>query len=72
MISFNCFTFNRAKYLFSQNEPSERTHLLAGSVNNTAAVRRTDSDDFLDQYPNSLPKKDEQSALTRIVQDTAT
>jgi len=57
----------------NQHEPSERTHLLAGSINNCSpAIRTADHDDFLDQYPNSLPKKDEQSALTRIVQDTAT
>lgn len=58
-----------------QNEPTERTHLLAGSINNSSpALRRAESVDFLDQYPNSLPKnkKDEQSALNIIVQDTAT
>uniref|UniRef100_A0A336LIF4 Ragulator complex protein LAMTOR1 n=1 Tax=Culicoides sonorensis TaxID=179676 RepID=A0A336LIF4_CULSO len=59
----------------TQNEPTERTHLLPGSINNSCpTVRTSESDDFLDQYPNSLPKnkKEEQSALNIIVQDTAT
>lgn len=58
-----------------KNEPTERTHLLPGSINNSSpAIRTSESDDFLDQYPNSLPKnkKEEQSALNVIVQDTAT
>ncbi|XP_063709435.1 ragulator complex protein LAMTOR1 [Culicoides brevitarsis] len=59
----------------NQNEPTERTHLLPGSINNSSpAIRTSETDDFLDQYPNSLPKnkKEEQSALNIIVQDTAT
>uniref|UniRef100_U5EWX5 Ragulator complex protein LAMTOR1 n=1 Tax=Corethrella appendiculata TaxID=1370023 RepID=U5EWX5_9DIPT len=54
------------------NEPNERTHLLVDPVSNSPAVRRSNSDDFINDYPNSLPKKDEQTALNKIIQDTAT
>lgn len=52
------------------NEPSERTHLLADPVSNSPAVRR-DNDTFTQEYPNSVPKKDEQSALAKILQETS-
>lgn len=55
-----------------RSEPNERTHLLVDPVSNSPALRRTNSDDFLNEYPNSLPKKDVQNALIRIVQDNAT
>lgn len=41
-------------------------------MSNSPAVGRTQSDDFLNDYPNSVPRRDEQSALNKIVQDTAT
>uniref|UniRef100_A0A182JAE4 Ragulator complex protein LAMTOR1 n=1 Tax=Anopheles atroparvus TaxID=41427 RepID=A0A182JAE4_ANOAO len=54
------------------NEANERTHLLADPVSNSPAVRRTDSEIFTGQeYPNSMPKKDEQSALAKILQETS-
>lgn len=54
-------------------EANERTHLLVDPVSNSAAIQRVHSDEFLTRYPNSLPKKtDEQSALNRILQETAT
>uniref|UniRef100_A0A2M4C115 Ragulator complex protein LAMTOR1 n=1 Tax=Anopheles marajoara TaxID=58244 RepID=A0A2M4C115_9DIPT len=53
------------------NEPNERTHLLADPVNNSPAVRRTDSEIFTQEYSNSVPKKDEQSALEKILQETS-
>uniref|UniRef100_A0A1B6DAU7 Ragulator complex protein LAMTOR1 n=1 Tax=Clastoptera arizonana TaxID=38151 RepID=A0A1B6DAU7_9HEMI len=58
----------------SQNgDSSERTHLLADPVSNNTSIQRVHSDDFVAAYPNSLPKKpDEQSALNRILQETAT
>lgn len=58
----------------SQNgEANERTHLLVDPVSNNTTIQRVHSDDFVAQYPNSLPKKtDEQSALNRILQETAT
>ncbi|XP_058067130.1 uncharacterized protein LOC131216612 [Anopheles bellator] len=52
------------------NEPNERTHLLADPVSNSPAVRRTDTEIFTQEYPNSVPKKDEQSALEKILQET--
>lgn len=53
-------------------EPNERTHLLVDPVTNSPAMRRSDSVDFMTEYPNSLPKKDVQNALIRIVHDNAT
>ncbi|XP_053669674.1 uncharacterized protein LOC128720054 [Anopheles nili] len=51
-------------------EPSERTHLLADPVSNSPAVRR-ENEIFTQDYPNSVPKKDEQSALAKILQETS-
>lgn len=66
----NCF--NCKENIINQGtEPNERTHLLVDPVSNSPAVRRTNSDDFLNEYPNSLPKKDVQNALIRIVEDNA-
>lgn len=60
----------------SQNgDPNERTHLLNDPVSNrpNPSIQIHTDGDFLTQYPNSLPKKtDEQSALNRILQETAT
>lgn len=54
------------------NEANERTHLLADPVSNSPAVRRTDSEIITGQeYTNSVPKKDEQSALAKILQETS-
>ncbi|XP_066998850.1 ragulator complex protein LAMTOR1 [Anabrus simplex] len=54
-------------------EANERTHLLENPVSNSTAIQRVHSEDFIKGYPNSLPKKtDEQSALSRILQETAT
>ncbi|XP_037052458.1 ragulator complex protein LAMTOR1 [Bradysia coprophila] len=67
----NCFTCKED--VISQGEPHERTHLLADPVsNNSLAIRQTTSDDLLSEYPSSLPGKDVQTALNRIVQDNAT
>ncbi|XP_050300369.1 ragulator complex protein LAMTOR1 [Anthonomus grandis grandis] len=58
-----------------QNEPNERTHLLVDPVSNNINIlnQRGHSDTFLSGDLNDLPKKtDEQSALTRILQETAT
>ncbi|CAD7081245.1 unnamed protein product [Hermetia illucens] len=52
-------------------EPNERTHLLVDPVSNSPALRRTNSESFSNEYSQSLPKKDEQTALNRIIQDTA-
>uniref|UniRef100_A0A1B6EV42 Ragulator complex protein LAMTOR1 n=1 Tax=Cuerna arida TaxID=1464854 RepID=A0A1B6EV42_9HEMI len=55
-------------------EANEHTRLLVDPVsNNASSIQRVNSDDFVSQYPNSLPKKtDEQSALNRILQEAAT
>ncbi|XP_064544868.1 uncharacterized protein Lamtor1 [Drosophila montana] len=52
-------------------EPSERTHLLADSVNQSPALRRSNSADLSNDCSQSLPKKDDQNALSRLVQNTA-
>lgn len=55
-----------------KGEVNERTHLLVDPVSNSPAVRRTNSEDYINDYPNSLPKRDEQTALSRIISETAT
>ncbi|KAK4887855.1 hypothetical protein RN001_004126 [Aquatica leii] len=55
-----------------RGEPSERTHLLVDPVSNNSNIPIYNSEDFLSNS-NALPKKtDEQSALNRILQETAT
>uniref|UniRef100_A0A0K8TRA4 Ragulator complex protein LAMTOR1 n=1 Tax=Tabanus bromius TaxID=304241 RepID=A0A0K8TRA4_TABBR len=51
-------------------EPNERTHLFVDTVNSSPALHRTNCDDLSNEYSQSLPKKDEQTALSRIVQST--
>lgn len=55
-------------------ESNERTHLLADPVSNRSNnIHRVQSDEFISRYPNSVPKKnDEQSALNKILHETAT
>ncbi|XP_014216154.1 ragulator complex protein LAMTOR1 [Copidosoma floridanum] len=54
------------------NEVNERTHLLVDPVSNNTNVPGALSDDGANQYASSAPKKmDEQSALNRILHDTA-
>jgi hypothetical protein len=57
---------------FQSGEVTERTRLLEDPVSNNTNIQRVHSDDFLARYPSSLPKtSDEQSALNRILQETA-
>ncbi|CAG9765429.1 unnamed protein product [Ceutorhynchus assimilis] len=58
----------------SQNgEPNERTHLLVDPISNNIHIQRVSSENLLSRNSNDAPKKtDEQSALTRILQETAT
>ncbi|XP_021924783.1 ragulator complex protein LAMTOR1 isoform X2 [Zootermopsis nevadensis] len=68
---------NRVTVVFRESfvggEVSERTHLLVDPVSNNTNIQRVQSDDFIGCYSTSLPKKtDEQSALNRILQETAT
>ncbi|XP_055906838.1 uncharacterized protein LOC129942066 [Eupeodes corollae] len=66
-----CSCINCAEDLGTQGlEPNERTHLLVDPVNNSPALRRTNSDNLSNEYSQSLPKKDEQNALSRLVQNT--
>ncbi|XP_058985099.1 uncharacterized protein LOC101895836 isoform X1 [Musca domestica] len=52
-------------------DPSERTHLLSDTVNNSPALRRTNSENISSDC-QSVPKKDDQqNALCRLVQNTA-
>ncbi|XP_053688086.1 ragulator complex protein LAMTOR1 [Sabethes cyaneus] len=53
------------------SEPNERTHLLDNPVNNSPAVRRSNSEDLSQEFASSVPKKDDVSALNKIIQDTA-
>ncbi|KZC07556.1 Ragulator complex protein LAMTOR1, partial [Dufourea novaeangliae] len=53
-------------------EANERTHLLIDPVSNNTSIPRVHSDDYVNQYASSAPKKtDEQSALNRILHETA-
>ncbi|CAH0553162.1 unnamed protein product [Brassicogethes aeneus] len=54
-------------------EPTERTHLLVNPVSINTTVVHANSEDYIFRNANTLPKKtDEQSALNRILQETAT
>ncbi|KAJ8919376.1 hypothetical protein NQ315_016469 [Exocentrus adspersus] len=54
-------------------EPNERTHLLVDPVSNNTNIQSVNREDILCSNSNTLPKKtDEQSALNRILQETAT
>ncbi|KAJ8942790.1 hypothetical protein NQ318_013005 [Aromia moschata] len=69
-----CYSFFCKDENSSQSgEPNERTHLLVDPVSNSANIQRVNSEDILSRNANALPKKtDEQSALNRILQETAT
>ncbi|CAO1426421.1 unnamed protein product [Diamesa serratosioi] len=56
----------------SRPEVNERTPLFnqARPVATSPLMRRPDSVDDFNEYPNSMPKRDEQTALNRIVQET--
>ncbi|KAK0167636.1 hypothetical protein PV327_005007 [Microctonus hyperodae] len=66
-----CSLFNKDNGLQS-GEVNERTHLLVDPVSNNTNIPRVHSDDYVNQYASSIPKKtDEQSALNRILHETA-
>lgn len=68
-----CFSSCRENGGSQDGEVNERTHLLNDPVCNNASIQRVHSDNILSHSPNSLPKKaDEQSALNKILQETAT
>lgn len=70
-----CYSFFCRDESSSQSgEPNERTHLLVDPVSNTSIHNiRVNNEDILSRNSNNLPKKtDEQSALNRILQETAT
>lgn len=59
--------------IFKGEPPTERTALLIDqqrrNIANSPQIRRISEDD-LNDYASSLPKRDEQTALNRIVQET--
>ncbi|CAH1983401.1 unnamed protein product [Acanthoscelides obtectus] len=67
-----CYSFFCKDENSSQaGDVNERTHLLIDPVSNNVNIQR-DSEDILSRNSSILPKKtDEQSALTRILQETA-
>lgn len=69
-----CYSFFCNEEGLSQGaEPNERTHLLVDPVSNSSNIPQINREDFLSQNASSVPKKtDEQSALNRILQETAT
>ncbi|KAF7274597.1 late endosomal/lysosomal adaptor, MAPK and MTOR activator 1 [Rhynchophorus ferrugineus] len=67
--SFFCKDDNSTQH----GEPNEQTHLLTDTASNNLNVHIVNSEDLLGINPSTLPKKtDEQSALSRILQETAT
>ncbi|XP_043678352.1 ragulator complex protein LAMTOR1 isoform X1 [Vespula pensylvanica] len=72
-LEFLYLTVNKKIDKFTKSgEVNERTHLLVDPVSNNTNIPRVHSDDYVNQYANSEPKKtDEQSALNRILHETA-
>ncbi|KAL7293710.1 hypothetical protein TKK_0012782 [Trichogramma kaykai] len=67
-----CYSFCKDDGSQQGGEANERTHLLADPVGSNTSIPRVHSDDYVNQYQNSAPKRtDEQSALNRILHETA-
>ncbi|XP_076175486.1 late endosomal/lysosomal adaptor, MAPK and MTOR activator 1 isoform X2 [Ptiloglossa arizonensis] len=67
-----CYSFCKEESGPQSGEVNERTHLLVDPVSNNTNIPRVHSDDYVNQYASSAPKKtDEQSALSRILHETA-
>lgn len=67
-----CYSFCKEDSGPQGGEANERTHLLVDPVSNNTNIPRVHSDDYVNQYASSVPKKtDEQSALNRILHETA-
>ncbi|XP_011154276.1 ragulator complex protein LAMTOR1 [Harpegnathos saltator] len=67
-----CYSFCKEDSGPQGGEANERTHLLVDPVSNNTNIPRVQSDDYVNQYASSVPKKtDEQSALNRILHETA-
>ncbi|XP_017890839.1 ragulator complex protein LAMTOR1 [Ceratina calcarata] len=67
-----CYSFCKEDNSPQSGEVNERTHLLVDPVSNNTTIPRVHSDDYVNQYASSAPKKtDEQSALNRILHETA-
>ncbi|XP_076761023.1 late endosomal/lysosomal adaptor, MAPK and MTOR activator 1 [Xylocopa sonorina] len=67
-----CYSFCKEDSGPQSGEVNERTHLLVDPVSNNTNIPRVHSDDYVNQYASSVPKKtDEQSALNRILHETA-
>ncbi|KAL5290334.1 LAMTOR1 family protein [Megaselia abdita] len=67
----SCLNCNEDIGFQNHEHINERTHLLADPVNNSPALRRTNSDLSNNEYSQSLPKRDEQNALNVLVHNTA-
>ncbi|KAL0111993.1 hypothetical protein PUN28_013314 [Cardiocondyla obscurior] len=67
-----CYSFCKEDSGPQSGEANERTHLLVDPVSNNTNILTVHSDDYVNQYASSVPKKtDEQSALNRILHETA-
>ncbi|KAJ8678704.1 hypothetical protein QAD02_014491 [Eretmocerus hayati] len=67
-----CYSLCREDSGQQGDEANERTHLLVDPTSNNTNIPRVHSDDYVNQYASSAPKKtDEQSALNRILHETA-
>ncbi|XP_031834764.1 late endosomal/lysosomal adaptor, MAPK and MTOR activator 1 [Nomia melanderi] len=67
-----CYSFCKEDSGPQSGEVNERTHLLVDPVSNNTNIHRVHSDDYVNQYASSVPKKtDEQTALSRILNETA-
>lgn len=74
LVNYASSCFNCQEDSAQGSEPNERTHLLDNPVSNSPAVLRANNGDDREgegDYPNSVPKKDDVSALNKIIQDTA-
>ncbi|KAL0273260.1 UNVERIFIED_CONTAM: hypothetical protein PYX00_005974 [Menopon gallinae] len=69
-----CLSCCRGEESGTGNETNERTHLLADPAGNSSNnINRLQCEEYIARYPNSMPKKnDEQSALSKILHETAT
>ncbi|XP_067204769.1 ragulator complex protein LAMTOR1 isoform X1 [Linepithema humile] len=69
---YHCINICFNVFHSQSGEANERTHLLVDPVSNNTNIPRVHSDDYVNQYASSVPKKtDEQSALNRILHETA-
>ncbi|XP_012257392.1 ragulator complex protein LAMTOR1 [Athalia rosae] len=67
-----CYSFCKEDNGPQGDTPNERSRLLVNPVSNTTNITTVNSDDYVNPYLSPVPKKtDEQSALNRILHETA-